>query len=174
MKVIIDTNSLLSLVRYYLPFDKDKILYNFIKNKVQSGEIIIIDKVHQQCSFISKGIILKELDFLDDKDFKKASKIPYNTELTIAPNTKKFFHLLNSVFVNSVVKKAKNITEVEFEILKTSHLKDADMKLVLLALNFNTEEDVYIVTEETSLDGIPFYQVADNVGRNNTIRNPSF
>jgi hypothetical protein len=39
---------------------------------------------------------------------------------------------------------------VEFEILKTSHLKDADMKLVLLALNFNTEEDVYIVTEETS------------------------
>jgi hypothetical protein len=46
MKVIIDTNSLLSLVRYYLPFDKDKILYNFIKNKVQSGEIIIIDKVH--------------------------------------------------------------------------------------------------------------------------------
>src|SRR5690606_1838550 len=150
MKVIIDTNSLLSLVRYYLPFDKDKILYNFIKNKVQSGEIIIIDKVHQQCSFISKGIILKELDFLDDKDFKKASKIPYNTELTIAPNTKKFFHLLNSVFVNSVVKKAKNITEVEFEILKTSHLKDDDMKLVLLALNFNTEEDVYIVTEETS------------------------
>ena len=150
MKVIIDTNSLLSLVRYYLPFDKDKILYNFIKNKVQSGEIIIIDKVHQQCSFISKGIILKELDFLDDKDFKKASKIPYNTELTIAPNTKKFFHLLNSVFVNSVVKKAKNITEVEFETLKTSHLKDADMKLVLLALNFNTEEDVYIVTEETS------------------------
>ena len=150
MKVIIDTNSLLSLVRYYLPFDKDKILYNFIKNKVQSGEIIIIDKVHQQCSFISKGIILKELDFLDDKDFKKASKIPYNTELTIAPNTKKFFHLLNLVFVNSVVKKAKNITEVEFEILKTSHLKDADMKLVLLALNFNTEEDVYIVTEETS------------------------
>ncbi|QFG54000.1 DUF4411 family protein [Chryseobacterium sp.] len=150
MKVIIDTNSLLSLVRYYLPFDKDKILYNFIKNKIQSGEIIIIDKVHQQCSFISKGIILKELDFLDDKDFKKASKIPYNTELTLAPNTKKFFHLLNSVFVNSVVKKAKNITEVEFETLKTSHLKDADMKLVLLALNFNTEEDVYIVTEETS------------------------
>ena len=150
MKVIIDTNSLLSLVRYYLPFDKYEILYNFIKNKIQSGEIIIIDKVHQQCSFISKGIILKELDFLDDKDFKKASKIPYNTELTIAPNTKKFFHLLNSVFVNSVVKKAKNITEVEFEILKTSHLKDADMKLVLLALNFNTEEDVYIVTEETS------------------------
>lgn len=150
MKVIIDTNSLLSLVRYYLPFDKDKILYNFIKNKIRSGEIIIIDKVHQQCSFISKGIILKELDFLDDKDFKKASKIPYNTELTLAPNTKKFFHLLNSVFVNSVVKKAKNITEVEFETLKTSHLKDADMKLVLLALNFNTEEDVYIVTEETS------------------------
>ena len=150
MKVIIDTNSLLSLVRYYLPFDKDKILYNFIKSKILSGEILIIDKVHQQCTFISKGLILKELDFLDDKEFKKASKLPYNTELVIAPNTKKFFHLLNSVFVNSIVKKAKKITEVEFETLKTSHLKDADMKLILLALNLNSEEDVYIVTEETS------------------------
>lgn len=151
MKVIIDTNSLLSLVRYYLPFDKHKILYNFIKDKIQSGEIIIIDKVHEQCSYISKGIILSKLDFLEDKTFKKSAKFPFNTELIIAPNTKKFFHLLNSVFVNSIVKKAKNITEVEFENLKNSHLKDADMKLVLLALNLiANEENVYLVTEETS------------------------
>jgi len=152
MKVIIDTNSLLSLVRYYLPFDKNKVLYNFIKDKILSGEIIIIDKVHEQCSFISKGVILKELDFLDDKEFKKNSKTPYNTELIFAPNTKKFFHLLSSVFVNSIVKKAQKITEVEFETLKNAHLNDADMKLVLLALNLNShDEDVYIVTEETSI-----------------------
>ena len=150
MKVIIDTNSLLSMVRYYLPFDKNKVLYNFIKNKILTGEIIIIDKVHQQCSYISKGLILKALDFLTDKDFKKASKIPYNTESIIAPNTKAFFHLLNSVFVNSIVKKVKKITDVEFEKAKTDHLKDADMRLVLLALNLNSKEEVYIVTEETS------------------------
>jgi len=151
MKVIIDTNSLLSLVRYYLPFDKNKILYNFIKEKIQSGEIIIIDKVHQQCSYISKGIILTQLDFLEDKVFQKTSKVPFNTELLIAPNTKSFFHLLNSVFVNSIVKKTKKITDIEFETLKNAHLNDADMKLILLALNLNSkEENVYIVTEETS------------------------
>ena len=68
MKVIIDTNSLLSLVRYYLPFDKNKILYNFIKEKILSGEIILIDKVYMQCAFIAKGIILSELDFLNNKE----------------------------------------------------------------------------------------------------------
>lgn len=151
MKVIIDTNSLLSLVRYYLPFDKNKILYNFFKEKIQSGEIILIDKVYMQCSFIAKGIILSELDFLNDKEYKKSAKIPYNTELTIPPNTRKFFHLLNSVFVNSVVKKSKKITEVEFETLKNSHLNDADMKLILLSLNLiSKNETVYLVTEETS------------------------
>ncbi len=151
MKVIIDTNSLLSLVRYYLPFDKNKILYNFIKEKIQIGEIILIDKVYMQCSYISKGIIISELDFLNDKDYKKSAKIPYNTELTIPPNTKKFFHLLNSVFVNSVIMKAKKITEVEFETLKNSHLNDADMKLVLLSLNLIAQgENVFLVTEETS------------------------
>lgn len=151
MKVIIDTNSLLSLVRYYLPFDKNKILYNFFKEKIQSGEIILIDKVYIQCSFIAKGIIISELDFLNEKDYKKSAKIPFNTELIIPPNTRKFFHLLNSVFVNSVVKKVKNITEVEFENLKNSHLNDADMKLVLLSLNLiDKGENVFLVTEETS------------------------
>ena len=151
MKVIIDTNSLLSLVRYYLPFDKNKILYNFIKEKILSGEIILIDKVYMQCAFIAKGIILSELDFLNNKEYKKLAKIPYNTELTIPPNTRKFFHLLNSVFVNSIVKKTKKITEVEFETLKNSHLNDADMKLVLLSLNLIAQgENVFLVTEETS------------------------
>ena len=39
MKVIIDTNSLLSLVRYYLPFDNENLLFNFIKDKIENGEI---------------------------------------------------------------------------------------------------------------------------------------
>jgi len=45
MKAVIDTNSLLSLVRYYLPFDKKGVLFQFIKSKIETGDIIIIDKV---------------------------------------------------------------------------------------------------------------------------------
>ena len=64
MKAVIDTNSLLSLVRYYLPFDKNLILYNFLKERIAAGEIIIIDKILEECEYISKGIVLKTLTYL--------------------------------------------------------------------------------------------------------------
>jgi hypothetical protein len=40
MKVVIDTSSLIALVRYYLPFDKDDTLKIFFKKKVETKEII--------------------------------------------------------------------------------------------------------------------------------------
>jgi hypothetical protein len=67
MNVIIDTSSLLALVRYYLPFDTNNSLKEFIKEKFESGELLIIDRVFEEASYISKGIILSELDFLNDK-----------------------------------------------------------------------------------------------------------
>ncbi len=66
MRVLIDTSSLLSLVRYYLPFDKKGILFEVIKSKFISGEIILLDAVYQECKFVSLGAILKKLDYLED------------------------------------------------------------------------------------------------------------
>ncbi|HBL72111.1 MAG TPA: hypothetical protein DD409_04100 [Bacteroidales bacterium] len=63
MKVVIDTNSLLSLVRYYLPFDKKGVLFQFFKKKIEKGEIIIIDKVLEECTYNSKGIVISILDY---------------------------------------------------------------------------------------------------------------
>jgi hypothetical protein len=77
MKVVIDTNSLLSLVRYYLPFDKKGVLFRFFRSKIEKGEIIIIDRVFQECTYISKGIVLSTLDYLNDKTFLKSAKVPY-------------------------------------------------------------------------------------------------
>jgi hypothetical protein len=74
MKVVIDTNSLLSLVRYYLPFDKKGVLFNFIKSKIENGDIIIIDKVLDECKFISKGKVLEKLPYLKIKHFCKLQK----------------------------------------------------------------------------------------------------
>lgn len=90
MKVVIDTNSLLSLVRYYLPFDKKSILLNFIQGKIESGAIIIIDKVLEQCTYSSKGVVLKTLYFLNDKTFCKTAKVPYKTDDLLAPSPVKF------------------------------------------------------------------------------------
>ncbi len=148
MKVVIDTNSLLSLVRYYLPFDKKGVLFQFIKSKIENGDIIIIDKVLEECTYNSKGLVLSKLPYLTDKVFLKASKVPYKTDSLLVPNTRQFFHQLNTVFVNTPIK--RKLTEVEFENQKSSFIESADMKQVILSLNLkNQGEQVIIVTEET-------------------------
>ena len=149
MKVIIDTNSLLSLVRYYLPFDNENLLFNFIKDKIENGEIIIIDKVYEQCTYNSKGLVLKQLSFLTDKAFLKKSKTPHKTDTLLAPSPAKFLRMVENQFVVAVQR--KKITDVEFEVSKNKHLEDADTKQIILCLNLmQSESEVYLVTEETA------------------------
>lgn len=149
MRVIIDTNSLLSLVRYYLPFDNENLLFNFIKDKIENGEIIIIDKVYEQCTYNSKGLVLKELSFLTDKAFLKKSKTPHKTDTLLAPSPAKFLRMVENQFVVAVQR--KKITDVEFEVSKNKHLEDADTKQIILCLNLmQSESEVYLVTEETA------------------------
>ncbi len=149
MKVVIDTNSLLSLVRYYLPFDTKSILFNFFKAKIEEGEFIIIDKVFEQCSYSSKGIVIEKLTFLSDKTFLKSSKTPHKTETLIAPSPSKFLRMMENQFVVAVQR--KKLTDVEFENQKNNHLNDADIKQIILCLHLiKDSEDVVLVTEETS------------------------
>ena len=152
MKVVIDTNSLLSLVRYYLPFDKKGVLFQFFKKKIEIGEIIIIDKVLQECTYISKGIVLKTLDYLNEKTFLKAAKVPYKTESLLAPSPAKFLRQVEYQFVNTVVRKQRKLTDTEFDNQKNSFLNDADMKQIILCLNLlKGGEKVVLVTEETEI-----------------------
>lgn len=108
MIVVIDTSSLLSLVRYYLPFDNQNILYNFIKSKVENKEIIILDKVYEESKFQSKSIIVDKLDFIGDKK-------NHHKTIEILP-TKKFFNQLENQFINGSIK--NKLSEVEFENTK--------------------------------------------------------
>ena len=39
MKVVIDSNSLIYLARYYLPFDKKGVLLNFFKRQLMKGSL---------------------------------------------------------------------------------------------------------------------------------------
>jgi hypothetical protein len=150
MKVVIDTNSLLSLVRYYLPFDKKGVLFNFFKIKIEEGEIIIIDKVFQECTYNSKGIVLTTLDYLNDKTFLKSSKVPYKTDSLLAPSPAKFLRQVENQFVNTVVRRQKKLSDTEFENQKNEFLKNADMKQIILCLNLIKDgERVVLVTEET-------------------------
>ena len=90
MKVVLDTSSLLSLVRYYIPFDNEQVLFDFVKSKLLVGDVILIDKVLDECKYIAKRIVLKQLFYLDDKQFLQSSGIPYKTESLLAPSPGKF------------------------------------------------------------------------------------
>ena len=150
MKVVIDTNSLLSLVRYYLPFDKNSVLFSFIKEKISSGEIIIIDKILEECEYISKGMVLNSLDFLAEKSFLKSFRIPANTEYILPPAPAKFYRQIDNQFINGVIK--NKLTPVEYENRKSDFLNSADMRLILFCLNLkkiNPQQEIYLVTEET-------------------------
>ena len=150
MKVVIDTSSLLSLVRYYLPFDKKGILFQFFKKKFEIGEIIIVDKVLQECTYNSKGIILITLDYLNDKAFLKTAKAPYKTDSLLAPSPAKFLRQVENQFVNTVVRKQRKLTDTEFDNQKNAFLNDADMKQIILCLNLLKDgEKIVLVTEET-------------------------
>ena len=150
MKVVIDTNSLLSLVRYYLPFDKKGILFQFFKNKIAIGDIIIIDKVLQECTYNSKGIVLTTLDYLNDKTFLKPAKVPYKTDSILAPSPAKFLRQVENQFVNTVIRKQRKLTDTEFDNQKNAFLNDADMRQIILCLNLLKDgEKVVLVTEET-------------------------
>lgn len=138
MTVLIDTSSLLSLVRYYLPFDKSGILFKFIQEKIEKREVIVLDKVFEECKYTSKGLVLERLDYLKDK------KNHEKTDLVLP--SKKFFNQLENNFINGSAK--NKLTSVEFENRKDEFLESADAKLILYSLQ-KVEDDIVIVSEES-------------------------
>lgn len=150
MIAIIDTSSFVSLVRYYLPFDKHQVLSSFVKMQIENRHILMIDKVYDECRFISKGVVLDKLSYLKDKQFRQATKIPIPTSSLIAPSPSRFLSLVDN---NFVIRSQKNRLEpAEYEIKKGEFLKSADIGMVLLWLNMshdNPGSDIVIVTEET-------------------------
>ena len=104
----------------------------------------------EQCTYSSKGLVLKTLIFLTDKDFCKVAKVPYKTDDLLAPSPARFLRQVDNQFVNSIVRKQKKLTDTEFENQKNAYMNDADMKQIILCLNIQKRgEDVTLVTEET-------------------------
>ena len=142
MKAIIDTSSWISLVRYYLPFDNKSILINFFEKKLNSGNLVIVDAVQSECTYISKGLVI------DSFGFMKPSKKHIKTNELIP--TSKFYNLLENQFCIQVQK--RKLTEVQFENEKDNFLKSADGRIILEAIELKKSllNDVFVVTEETA------------------------
>ena len=48
MEYYFDTSSLVALARYYHTFDKDGRLFEFVHNRFQNNEIIVLDAIQYQ------------------------------------------------------------------------------------------------------------------------------
>ncbi len=145
MRAVIDTTSLVSLVRYYLPFDKGDKLKKLFQKKFNSGEVIVIDRVFKESKFVAKGIVLNELEFLADKS--KHIK----TDL-ILPD-QKFFNSLENQFCYGAQR--NKLTSTEFEVKKKEFLETADAKLILYCEKDKNSLELdkpFLVTEETRTD----------------------
>ena len=152
MKIVIDTSSLLSLVRYYLPFDIKNKLFDIIKNKIANAEILVIDKIIEECEYISKGTILQTFEFLKDKDFNRTHKLPLNTDFLLPPAPARFYRMVDNNFVVTVQRARLN--ETQYISLKNDFMNSADMKMILTCLNLIKENptlDIILVTEETEI-----------------------
>lgn len=144
MKGIIDTSSLLAIVRYYLPFDKNGKLVAELQTLFVSGDFIIIDKVEGEAKLNVKGIVVEKLPFISQQP-----KLIIKTDLVLPD--KKFFNCLENQFCNKFIRKGKNLSEAEFEVQKNEFLVGADAKMVLYAMK-NAAQNLAIVTEESVSD----------------------
>ena len=150
-KYLIDTSSLLSLVRYFHPFDKDEKLYAIIKKMFDEKQCLILESVFTESKYVAEGIILKKYSFLKEIKYEKNIDI-------ISP---KLHEKIND---NWVIKKQKNKlnSDIEYETQKNDELGKADFQLIFMALNKreelaklkpnlipNDKQDFTIVSEES-------------------------
>lgn len=152
MIAVIDTSSLLSLVRYYLPFDKKGVLFEVIKDKISLGKIILVDAVYEESKFVGQKIILQKLDFLTDKEFLKEHKIITKTDELIPLAPARFLNMVKNQFIANPYQFRK-LSDAEFEVQKNHFMESADAKLIMYCqylIKDYPEEEIYLVTEETT------------------------
>ena len=150
---VIDTSSLLSLVRYYHPFDKRKILYKFIEERFIQADFILLASTIMEIKRVAQGIILAQYPFLGNKKKGSPPRIVVQKNLDIFdPELHK---RIKSNWVNK--KQEKRLRqfkrEKEFETEYDKYIKGVDCQLILYALKkrkSSCKKEVIVVTEETS------------------------
>ena len=151
MKAVIDTSSLVALVRYYLPFDKEGKLKAFIEERIEAKKLIVLEQVVAECKLQGKGQVVKALPFIDKPKNKTAV-----TDVTV---NKKLYNMIDNNFIIGSI--AGKLPPAEYQLEREKFVKTADFAMVLYAYSVKDKEEVVIVTEETgySNDGKPFKKI---------------
>lgn len=153
MKAVIDTSSLMTLVRYYLPFDREGKLTSFLEESILSGSIIVLDQVSDECKRLGKGRVIDAFPFL--------AQSKYKTSIADIRINKAIYNLIDNNFINASAKAL--LTEDLYQFKRNEFIASADFAMMLYSYSIKDMEDVVIVTEETgySNDGKPFKKIPD-------------
>lgn len=134
-KYLFDTCSLIVLVRYYIPFDSQGKLSDFIYKGFESKEFIMLEKVKNECKQVSKGLVFQILPQLQN-----IKSINFNEVIT-----DKVHRLIDNNFIVSKSQKDRLESE-EYESHKNSFINSADFNLIYYAI----KNGYTIITEETA------------------------
>lgn len=134
-KHLFDTSSLVSFVRYYLPFDTDKKLQNFLLKGFEGKEFILLKAVKDECERVSQGLVFEK--FLKHSPIKATS---FNEIIT-----EKLHREIDNNFIASSAKK-NQLNAQEYDIQKKNFIESADFQLIHYAIK---NKQCVIITEET-------------------------
>ena len=133
-KYLFDTCSLIALVRYYLPFDINGKLKDFIYKGFTNKEFIMLKQVKDECEKVSGGLVFNELP-----QIKTIKSINFGEVAT-----DKIHRLIDNNFIISQ-SQINRLESGEYEIQKQKFIESADFNLIYCAMKNNHT----IITEET-------------------------
>lgn len=134
-KYLFDTCSLIALVRYYIPFDSQGKLGDFIHKGFETKEFIILEQVKNECKQVSKGLVFQTLPQLVNIKHTHFESIP----------TAEIHNLIDEKFVAPL--KRKQISDSDYESQKSNFINSADFNLIYCAM----KNHYTIITEETAI-----------------------
>lgn len=144
MAIVVDTCSLVMIVRNYLPLDENGSMVAFLEQKFKDGELQLLDAVQQEASRTLKGIVMEKMPFLKDK------AIAIKTADMFPPSPKRFDNMVDNNFCIPLLK--KELSEEGYIQQKMDFLNTGDAKIVIYssrAIHENLFEDYQVMTEET-------------------------
>ena len=152
MRTLVDTSSLVSLARYYHPFDNTEILNEYLNSEIDSGNIIVLDKIAEEVKYVSGGMAVKAFSCLKDKNRVVSTK-----DLIPKPQ---FFKMLDNSFVDNATKRLKfNDDEAGYNNERDVFLKGADCALVVYAMNNTSKMDPIQILTANQNDGKLFKKI---------------
>lgn len=144
-KYLVDSSSLVSLVRYYHPFDQGKRLMDSVHRNFEDNNWLLLNSVRDEIKRIAEGIVVNKYQFLgEEEEEEERNKIKPLPEIIATMEQQK--HIDNNWVVDSVKDKLK---PEEYSNERQGQVIGADFQLILTAMTAKNKKMYTIVTEET-------------------------